>query len=61
MARTSRPDSALDALNEEREHLAIQLSLAAEAESSDAARLAALRDRLAMLERRIDNYKPTDA
>ena len=61
MARTSRPDSALDALNEEREHLAIQLSLAADAESSDAARLAALRDRLAMLERRIDNYKPTDA
>jgi len=61
MARTSRPDAAFDALNEEREHLAIQLSLAAEAESSDAARLAALRDRLAMLERRIDNYKPTDA
>ena len=61
MARTSRPDAAFDALNEEREHLAIQLSLAADAESSDAARLAALRDRLAMLERRIDNYKPTDA
>ena len=61
MARTSRPDTALDALNEEREHLAIQVSLAADAESSDAARLAAMRDRLAMLERRISAYKPADA
>ena len=58
MTRLARPDAALDALNDEREHLAIQVSLAADSESPDAARLAAMRDRLEMLERRISHHKP---
>ena len=60
MNRLARPDAALDALNDEREHLAIQISLAADAEAPDAARLAAMRDRLTLLERRISHYRPAD-
>jgi len=61
MSRIARTDAALDALNDEREHLAIQVSLLADAEIPEPARLAVLRDRLAMLERRISNYRPADA
>ena len=61
MNRIARPDAALDALNDEREQLAIQVSLLADAETPDPARLVALRVRLAMLERRISAYKPADA
>ena len=61
MSRLARTDTALDALNDEREHLAIQVSLLADAETPDPARLAAMRDRLMMLERRISNYRPADA
>jgi len=61
MSRIARTDAALDALNDEREHLAIQVSLLADAEIPEPERLAVLRDRLAMLERRISNYRPADA
>jgi hypothetical protein len=61
MTRLARTDTALEALNDEREHLAIQVSLLADAETPEPARLAALRDKLAMLERRISNYRPSDA
>ena len=61
MHRLARPDAALDALNDERDHLAIQVSLLADAETPDPARLAVLRDRLTMLERRINNYREADA
>jgi hypothetical protein len=61
MSRNSRPDSALDALNEEREDLAIQVSLLADAEIPEPARLAILRDKLFNLERRISNHRPAEA
>ena len=60
MSRIARRDSVLDALNDEREHLAIQVSLLADAETPEPARLTAMRDRLTLLERRISNYRPTD-
>jgi len=61
MARNARTDPALDELNDQREHLAIQVSLLADAEIPEPERLAAMRDRLMMLERRISNYRPADA
>jgi chaperonin cofactor prefoldin len=61
MNRLARPDATLDALNEEREHLAIQISLLDDSETPDQARLAALRDKLILQERRISKYKPGDA
>jgi hypothetical protein len=57
MTRNARPDAAFDALNDEREQLAIQVSLAADSEMPDAAQLANLRDRLIIVERRISNYR----
>ena len=59
--RVPRKDEALDALNDERDHLAIQLSLAADAEAPDSMRLSALRQRLTSLELKIHNYRPADA
>ena len=61
MHRVSRPDAILDTLNDERDHLAIQISLLGDSETPDPARLAMLRDQLFMLERRISQYKPADA
>jgi len=61
MSRNSRPDSALDALNEEREDLAIQVSLLADAEFPEPERLAILRDKLLTVERRISNHRPAEA
>ena len=60
MTRFGKSDAALDALNEERDHLSIQISLAAHAESPDPAGLAVLRDRMMMLERRISHHKPVE-
>jgi len=57
MTRIARPDAAFDALNDEREQLAIQVSLAADFETPDAAQLAILRDKLMIVERRISNYR----
>ena len=56
--RLPRSDAALDALNEERDHLAIQISLVDNAERPDPVRLAALRQALVLLERRISFHKP---
>ena len=59
--RLARPDATLDAMNDERDHLAIQISLLDDAETPNAARLAALRHSLIMLERRISQYRPAEA
>lgn len=59
--RLPRPDAALDALNDERDHLAIQVSLAADAEQPDLQRLDALRQKLAKVELQIGNYRPVTA
>jgi hypothetical protein len=57
MHRVSRPDPWLDRLNYDRDHLAIQISLLADAETKDPARLAVLRIRLDSLERRISEHR----
>lgn len=59
--RSVKTDSALDALNDERDHLAIQISLAADSEGLDMTRLSALRQKLARLELKIQNYRPATA
>lgn len=56
--RLVRNDAGLNALNDERDHLAVQISLAANAEPPDPKRLSALRQKLAGLEARIANYRP---
>jgi hypothetical protein len=61
MNRGSRPDPALDALNDERDHLAIQISLLGDTEAPDPGLLVAMRDRLVILDRRISQYRPADA
>lgn len=61
MHRLARTDATLSALNDERDHLAIQISLLDDSERPDRARLAALRDKLILQERRISYYKPADA
>ena len=58
MHRIARTDTVLDALYDEREQLAIEASLLANAEMPEPARLAGMRDRLALLDRRISNYRP---
>ena len=61
MNRAARTDLALDALNEERDHLTIQISLQDHAETPDPQRLAALRRELDGVERRIRNHRPEEA
>ena len=61
MNRVSRYDPALEALNDERDHLAIQISLLGDAEAPDPARLVAMRDRLVLLDRRISQHRPSEA
>ena len=61
MTRLARPHATLNTLNEERDHLTIQISLAADAEAPDPGQLAAMRDKLSMLERRISNHRPAEA
>ena len=60
MHRVARPDATLDAMNDERDHLAIQISLLDDAEAPNASRLAALRQTLIILERRISHYRPAE-
>jgi hypothetical protein len=60
MTRPARPHATLDTLNEERDHLAIQISLAADAETPDSEQLAVLHGKLKMLERRISHCGPPD-
>ncbi|WP_308515504.1 hypothetical protein [Sphingomonas flavescens] len=59
--RSVKTDAALDALNDERDHLAIQINLAADSEGLDMTRLSALRQKLARLELKIQNYRPATA
>lgn len=59
--RLLKKDAALDALNDERDHLAIQISLAADSVGPDAMRLSALRQKLASIELKIQNYRPATA
>lgn len=61
MNRLPRPDAALDALNEERDHIAIQISLLNDSERPDPARLTALQQKMVELRRQISRYKPADA
>jgi hypothetical protein len=61
MNRAARTDAVLNALNEERDDLAIKISLLADAETPDTDRLAVLRQKLNMLEHRISRYRPEDA
>jgi hypothetical protein len=58
MSRLARSDAALDVLNEERDHIAIQISLLSHAETPDLAALTGLRRKLDAVERRIANYSP---
>jgi len=61
MSRLARPDPTLEALNDERDQLSIQISLLADAETPDPARLAVLRARLDAVQRRISGYRPVEA
>ncbi len=61
MNRIARTDATLEALSEERDHLAIQISLLDNSETPDPVQLVSLRDKLFDLERRISRYKPADA
>lgn len=58
--RRYRPDPALTALNEARDHLAIQVSLLANAEIPDPARLKVLRLKLEDAERKIARGRQPD-
>lgn len=58
MTRLARIDASLDAMNDERDHLAIQISLLDDTETPNAARLAELRHALILLEHRISSHRP---
>ena len=61
MNRKQRSDPAFDELCEQRDHLAIQVSLAWDAEPADLVRLSELQRKLRACDLQIFNYKPTDA
>ena len=54
-------DAALNALNEERDHLAIQISLLDDGQRRTLGTVAALRRKLETLEQRIAHYRPAEA
>lgn len=60
MHRVAHTDEALSRLRDERDHLAIQLSLAADGESRDVSRVDALERKLKAVERSITAYKPAE-
>ena len=60
MSRLSRPDKILEALNEERDHVEIQISLLDDAETPDPPRLKALRQKLISLQQRIATHRISD-
>ena len=60
MHRAAHTDEALSRLRDERDHLAIQLSLAADAEGRDLSRVDALERKLRAVERSITAYKPAE-
>lgn len=60
MHRKQRSDTAFDDLCEQRDHVAIQVSLAWDADPADLVRLSALQRELRALDRQIFNHKPAD-
>ena len=60
MHRKQRSDAAFDDLCEQRDHVAIQVSLAWDAEPADLVRLSALQRELRALDDQIFNHKPAD-
>jgi hypothetical protein len=61
MSRLSKLDPTLGEMNDERAHLAIQISLLAHAEVPDPPALNALRLKMDNLERRISKHRPDSA
>ena len=61
MSRKQLADAALDALCDQRDHVAIQVSLAWDAEPADLIRLSALQRRLRSLDEQILAHKPANA
>jgi hypothetical protein len=61
MTRLFKSDASLDALNDERDHLAIQISLLDDSETPNPARRSALKRQLDVLENRISRYRPTES
>lgn len=61
MNRTQKTDPAFDDLCEQRDHLAIQVSLAWDAQPADLVRLSELQRRLKALDLRISSYRPAEA
>ena len=61
MNRRQRSDPAFDELCEQRDHIAIQVSLAWDAEPADLVRLSELQRKLRTFDLQIFSYKPTDA
>ena len=59
--KISHVDHALNRLRDERDHLAILLSLAADAEARDWSRVDALERKLKAVERSITAYRPAEA
>ena len=60
MHRAVKPDETLERLGDERDQLAIQISLANDAENPDLGRVEALRRSLAEVERQIRAYRPAN-
>lgn len=60
MSRLTRPNPKLTQMNEQREQLAIELSLLADSKEPDHAQLSALRQKLQSAERQIALYKPSE-
>lgn len=60
MHRKPKADVLLDRLSDERDHVAIQLSLARDLEPSDQVRISALKSRLKAIEAEILRYKPEE-
>ena len=61
MHRKKRSNAAFDALCEQRDDVAIQVSLAWDAEPADLVRLSALQRKLRALDFEIFRYNPADA
>jgi len=58
MHRKQRSDAAFDDLCDQRDHWAIQVSLASDIEPADLVRLSVLQRELRALDRKIFNHKP---
>jgi hypothetical protein len=61
MNRTPKADAGLDKLNEERDHIRIQISLLKEGPQPDRARTLRLQRTMEDLDKRIAKYRPSDA